>query len=106
MFLKAGRKLAARKVITGSLSKVGQVYTLTLRILDVEQGRILAERFVDCACSQEALLFEQVSPLLQQLLGEVPTTSSTQPQQGIPVRELEPPACGAGRRLLFGILGG
>jgi hypothetical protein len=88
--LKAGRKLAARKVITGSLSKVGQVYTLTLRILDVEQGRILAERFVDCACSQEALLFEQVSPLLQQLLGEVPTTSSTQPIQEIPVRKLKP----------------
>lgn len=85
--LRLGQQLAVRKVITGHLSKVGQVYTLTLRILDIEQGRILAERFVDCACSQEALLFEQVAPLLQQLLGEAPLTA---PSQEVPIRKLKP----------------
>jgi hypothetical protein len=92
--INMGRLLAVRKIITGSLSKVGQTYTLSLRMIDVEQGSILAERFVDCACSREVLIFEQVSPLLQELLGEAPNTPLKKPETS-PIRKLKPFQIGA-----------
>ena len=34
--VKLGRLLAVRKIITGSVSKLGSIYTLSLRVVDVE----------------------------------------------------------------------
>jgi len=92
--VQVGRLLAVRKIITGGLSKVGSTYTLSLRMIDVENGTILAERFVDCNCSREALLFEQVSPLLQQLLGET-LSAPLKKTEDMPIRKQKPFQIGA-----------
>jgi hypothetical protein len=71
--IELGKLLSVRQLMIGSVSQVGQVYTLNLRIIDVQSGQIINERFADCRCSLEDVLM-QVSPSLVQSLisGETP----------------------------------
>jgi hypothetical protein len=74
--IELGKLLSVRQLMIGSVSQVGQVYTLNLRIIDVQSGQIINERFADCRCSLEEVLM-QVSPSLVQTLisGETPAVS-------------------------------
>ncbi|MGE3727046.1 MAG: CsgG/HfaB family protein [Candidatus Sericytochromatia bacterium] len=71
--IELGKLLSVRQLMIGSLSQVGQVYSLNLRIIDTQSGQIINERFADCRCSLEDVLM-QVSPSLVQALisGETP----------------------------------
>lgn len=71
--IELGKLLSVRQLMIGSLSQVGQVYSLNLRIIDAQSGQIINERFADCRCSLEDVLM-QVSPSLVQSLisGETP----------------------------------
>lgn len=68
--VEIGRLLSVRAIVTGSVSRLGNLYTLSLRIVDVERGTILKEDFVDCSCPLETLLVEKTGELLRRLLNE------------------------------------
>lgn len=109
--IEIGRLLSVRGIVTGSISRLGSIYSLTARVIDVERGTILKEEFVDCNCGLETLLLEKVSPLVSRLLGlnSVPVNEpvSNQPDNSnnsntsgdsgelIPVRRLKPWLIGA-----------
>lgn len=67
--IEIGRLLSVRAIITGSISRLGNMHSLNLRIIDAERGSILEEEFIDCSCSLEILLTEKVAPLVDRLLG-------------------------------------
>jgi hypothetical protein len=74
--IELGKLLSVRQLMIGSISQVGQVYSLNLRIIDAQSGQIINERFADCRCSLEDVLM-QVSPSLVQSLisGDTPAVS-------------------------------
>jgi len=49
--VKIGQLLSVNRIIVGSVSKVGSTYSINVRFIDVETGKILKEEFEDCKCS-------------------------------------------------------
>lgn len=75
--IELGRLLSVRHLLMGSISQVGQLYNLNLRIIDVQSGQIINERFSDCRCSLEDVLIKTVPGLVKELLsGEAPAIVS------------------------------
>jgi len=54
--VQVGRILGARKMIAGSVSKLGMVYTLQMRIIDVTTGRIEETAYADTRGNIEEVL--------------------------------------------------
>jgi TolB-like protein len=84
--VQVGRLLAVRQIVTGSVSRLGKLYTLSLRIVDVERGQILKEEYQDCTCTLEEVLTRLSGNVVQQITqkGEF-----QRPQE--PLSTLKPP---------------
>ncbi len=94
--VRIGQLLAVREIITGSLNKVGDFYSLTLRRIDVERGIILKENFYDCQCSVQRIVTSALPQFMQDFLSDEALTSvdeSDSPEQ-TPLREKLDPALG------------
>lgn len=65
--VQVGRLLAVRQIVTGSVSRLGKLYTLSLRIVDVERGQILKEEYQDCSCTLEEVLTRLSGNVVQQI---------------------------------------
>ena len=88
-YLQLGHLLAVRRIITGSVSRLGKLYIVNLRVVDVEKGLILQEVFSDCNCPRETLMTDTVPQLVQRLIGG-PTQQSA--PQVTPSASPQPPA--------------
>ncbi|PIQ29064.1 hypothetical protein COW36_18285 [bacterium (Candidatus Blackallbacteria) CG17_big_fil_post_rev_8_21_14_2_50_48_46] len=95
--LEIGKMLAVRHLITGSASRLGNLYSLSLRIIDVQKGAILREEYMDCLCPLEDLMTRTAPALVAQTLGQ--QTLAKQPEkqpsslladQAVPVRQRYP----------------
>jgi WD40 repeat protein len=53
--VKLGKMVGASKILFGSLSKVGDKYTITLSLVDVETGGVIGMRGVECAIPERDL---------------------------------------------------
>lgn len=69
--VEAGKLLGVQKMLAGSIGKFGTVYTLDLRIIDVETGRIESSSSYDYQGEMENLLTEGVETALRQLTGMI-----------------------------------
>ena len=67
--VEAGRLIAVRKIVTGTVAKVGGIYTLNVKMLDVETGRIDQNLSEDCDCPIEKVLTETIKRLGRSLAG-------------------------------------
>jgi len=67
--VEAGRLLGVRLIIAGEIGKIGSLYTLSIRMIDVETGKILRTAGKDCKCEIEEVLTETVSEVALQLAG-------------------------------------
>lgn len=54
--IKAGKLLGVQQMMAGSISKVGDLYSIILRLIDVESGAIVDADKIDCACPIEEVL--------------------------------------------------
>jgi len=54
--VQAGRILGVTHMIAGSVGKVGRIYTVSARIVDIETGRITLSKTEDCDCPVEKIL--------------------------------------------------
>ena len=55
--IEAGRLLGVDRMIAGSIGKVGTIFTVSLRMIDIETGRIMLSKTEDCInCSIEQVL--------------------------------------------------
>ena len=88
--LELGKLLSVRYLLVGSISQLGQVYTLNARLLDAQTGQIMQERFVDCRCSFEELLTTQAPRLASQLAQPVQHTAPPKTQALSPVEFKSP----------------
>ncbi|MBT9546399.1 MAG: hypothetical protein IV090_13505 [Candidatus Sericytochromatia bacterium] len=98
--LEIGRLLAVKQIMTGSVSKLGNLYAINLRIIDVQNGRVVRDEYEDCVCLLETVLTQSVPNVVTKILGgpKAPlTTPSAHPvsippvhDENTPLRTLKP----------------
>ncbi len=67
--LEIGRLLAVKQIMTGSVSKLGNLYAINLRIIDVQNGRVVRDEYEDCVCLLETVLTQSVPNVVNKILG-------------------------------------
>ena len=63
--VKIGELLGVKFLITGSLGKLESLYTLNLKMIDVETGKIRYKYSYDCDCSSKELLISGLKNAVQ-----------------------------------------
>ncbi len=111
--VQVGKILGARKMVAGSVSKVGNLYSLQVRIVDIESSRIEEQAFADVNGIEQVLQIATDSvarqlaqfvtaqrareagpepePVVQEEV-EVPPVQEPPVQEQQPVEEEQPPA--------------
>jgi len=53
--VEMGQLLGVDRMVAGSVGKLGNVYIVTVRLIDMESGRIVTTKSVDCECPLQEL---------------------------------------------------
>lgn len=76
--VEIGKLLNIRTIVAGSIGKVGSLFSISLRMIDVETGKILYTVNEDCECPIESVLKISIKNLAQKLasksIGNINTT--------------------------------
>ncbi len=67
--VEVGRLLGVERMIAGSIGKVGQTYSIILRMIDVGSGRVLIQRNVDCKCPIDEVLSSSIRQAARMIAG-------------------------------------
>jgi len=67
--VEAGRLLGVDRMIAGSVGKVGTIYTVSLRMIDIETGRIMLTKTEDCNCPIEEVLTTSLKNIALKIAG-------------------------------------
>lgn len=74
-----GKLLGVDGLVTGSVSRFDTLYTLSIRVLNVEKGVIIREEFQDCECPLKEILTRVTPQLVTRLLSQ--KTANALPHQ-------------------------
>jgi len=69
--VEAGKLLNVHKIITGSVGKFSLIYTISLKIIDIETGEIENSIYYDYKGEMEDLLYTGINISLRKLLGQI-----------------------------------
>ena len=75
--LQAGKLLNVQQICAGSMGKIGQLYTVSVRLIDVESGQVLKTVTEDCPCPLEAVLTKSMRNVALKLAGIIPNRAPT-----------------------------
>ncbi len=76
--VEVGKLLGVRLIVAGEIGKISDLYTISIRLIDVQTGKILKTATEDCDCNIKTVLTKSVKNVAQILSGnEVKTTSYT-----------------------------
>lgn len=67
--VEAGKLLNVRQVVAGQIGKVGNTYSISARIIDIESGKIMKSIFEDCECPIEQVLTASMKKVARKLAG-------------------------------------
>jgi len=67
--VEAGRLLGVDRMIAGSIGKVGTIFTISLRMIDIETGRIMLTKTEDCNCPIEQVLTNSIRNVALKMAG-------------------------------------
>lgn len=67
--VEAGQLLGVKQIVAGNIGKIGNLITITLRLIDIESGRILRTATEDCECKIETFLVNSVKNVSEILTG-------------------------------------
>jgi len=74
--VEVGKLTGVEQIVAGNIGLIGKLYTLTIRLIDVESGHILNTATEDCECSIETVLTKSVRNVAKILSGETVLTSN------------------------------
>ena len=80
--VEAGRLLNVRQIAAGSIGKVGALYTVAVRLIDVESGEILKTITEDCQCPIERVLTNSMRNAALKLSGRMSSSGTTLLSEG------------------------
>ena len=76
--VEAGKLLGVKQIVAGEIGKLGNLYTLTIRLVDVETGQLIKTATHDCECKIEEVLLISVREVANKLSGNtLPANTST-----------------------------
>lgn len=67
--VEAGQLIAVRKIITGTVAKVGGIYTVNVKQMDVATGKVDQNISEDCDCPIEKVLLETLHRIAWRIAG-------------------------------------
>ena len=65
--VRVGQLLGVDRMITGSIGKLGRLYTLYLQVIDIEKGRIIQSQVEDCDCPIETVLTQSIRNIVNKI---------------------------------------
>ena len=84
--VEVGKLVGVEQMVGGSIGKIGTIYTISARLIDVKTGKILSQQSLDCPCPIETLLTESMAEVAAGLSGAKIVKPSVPP----------PPSVGSG----------
>ncbi len=76
--LEAGKLLGVKMIVAGEIGKMGDLYTLSIRLIDVQTGKLLRVASEDCAGAIDQVLTESVLKIAYKLADvEIPESMDT-----------------------------
>lgn len=72
---KMGKLLGVDGLVIGAVSHLDTVYTMNIRVLDVQRGIILKEEFYDCECPLRDVLTQVTPYLVARLINQDPAVA-------------------------------
>ena len=73
--VQAGQILGVQRMVGGSVSRLGALYTISLRLIDVETSRIVSVGTADCnGCPIEQVVVKSVREAVGKLVGAAPSS--------------------------------
>jgi len=66
--IRAGKLLSVNEVVAGDIGKIGDIITLSVRIINVQTGRIIRTATEDCSCSIDEVLTGSVAKIAEMLI--------------------------------------
>lgn len=66
--IQIGQLLGVSKIVVGSVGKLGKLFTLDIRLIDVATGKIQYSESVDCKCQIEEVLTESVPKIAKKIM--------------------------------------
>ncbi len=67
--IEVGQLLGVQQMIAGSVSLIGEMYTVSLRIIDVETGEVINMQSARCMCTIEEMATNTISEAVNLLVG-------------------------------------
>lgn len=84
--IEVGKLIGVEKMVAGNIGKIGKLFTLTIRIVDVETGKVIKTATEDCRCDIETVVTQSVKNVAEVLAGnkiQKDTYTSSQRQSNI-----------------------
>ena len=73
---EVGKLVGVDQMVSGSIGKLGSIYTISAKRIDVESGLLLDQWSLDCACSIETVLTQIMRAIALRLSDKDPWTAS------------------------------
>lgn len=77
--VEVGKLVGVEQMVTGTIGKIGSIYTISARIVDVETGKMVSQSTLDVFGTIETVLTESMSKVAADLSGIVVTEPSRKP---------------------------
>jgi TolB-like protein len=88
--VEIGQLLGVSHMVSGTVGKIGAMFTINVRMIDIKTGEIVYTTSVDCRCAIEDMLTSSVPSIAGKIAGNVvkpvPIVSKTQPATQVPKR--------------------
>lgn len=68
--IEAGQLLGVQQMVAGEIGKIGELITVTIRLIDIETGIVLKTATEDCKCKIEKVLTGSIKKVVKKLTGK------------------------------------
>jgi len=90
--VEVGKLIGVQQMIGGKIGKIGNLYTISVRIIDVQTGKVLKVATDDCSCPIEQVLTNSVKKISHILTNK---NYNTEVQKSIKAKSKDPFTAGA-----------
>ena len=77
--VQAGKLIGVKYMVVGSIGKIGGIFTINIRLINVETGVVVKTAVEDCKCSIDMVVTQAVKRTAEKLAG-IQSTATSQPK--------------------------
>ncbi len=69
--VEIGQLLSAEQILVGEVAMIGNLYTIQIRIINIETSEVLASEYEDCPCEIDKVLTETLPSVTKKLISSI-----------------------------------